>query len=429
MAGRNLTVFLTSDTSKFGRGLRSAETRLSSFRQKAGQAVKIGAAAGAAAIAAGTAALVEAVKAGSDLNETLSKTDQIFKDSAQSIVDWSKDAAKTMGLSQKDALDTAATFGSIAKQAGMSEKGAARYARNLASLASDLASFWNVDVTEAAASLASGLRGESEPLKKFSIDVSQAAVKQEALTDGTLKLGKAMDGTSAKLTKQQQLQATTNKIFRDAQDAVGDFGRTADGLANSSRTISSAWDDIVANFGEGFLDGFTGVEGGVNDVRDSMVAAADDAAAVGKAFGDGLETAVGSIMPLMARIRAVFLNLTILQLQLQRSWNDFEDKIGVVSDEIGDIIRKNLDQQIRDVQTVQNTLVATNNASENPYDAYRPNVNRTPQSRPVLIGGGAYDPYASQNRPKSVDPARYQQRATDTAARARARGVRTRANP
>ena len=57
-------------------------------------------------VAAGTAA----VKMASDLTETFSKTNEVFKESANTVLEWSNNSIENMGMAQQTALDMASTF-------------------------------------------------------------------------------------------------------------------------------------------------------------------------------------------------------------------------------------------------------------------------------------------------------------------------------
>ena len=63
---------------------------------------------------------VAAVKFASDMDETLNKVDVSFGDSANGVKAWAKDSIKNMGLAQQSALDTAALFGDMGTDMGVS---------------------------------------------------------------------------------------------------------------------------------------------------------------------------------------------------------------------------------------------------------------------------------------------------------------------
>ena len=71
----------------------------------------------------------------------------------------------------------------------------------------------NLDVNQAAELFQSGLAGETEPLRKFGIDLSAAAVEASAYANGIAKAGKP-------LTEQQKVQARYALLMKtDRQDS------------------------------------------------------------------------------------------------------------------------------------------------------------------------------------------------------------------
>ncbi len=103
-----------------------------------------------------------AVKAASDLNETMNKVEVAFKDNAKEVLDWSKTSIKSMGLARQSALDAAALFGDMGTSMGLSTKEASKMSMSMVQLGADLASFKNIPIAEAQTALDGVLTGETE---------------------------------------------------------------------------------------------------------------------------------------------------------------------------------------------------------------------------------------------------------------------------
>ena len=141
----------------------------------------------AAAIIGGLgAAAVPAVKAASDLNETISKTSQIFGDADESVFKFAGTAAKQLGQTKTQALEAASTFAQFGKAAGLTGKDLGKFSTEFVTLASDLASFNNTPVDQAIMALGGALRGEAEPMRKFGVLLSQSAIEAKALSMGLI---------------------------------------------------------------------------------------------------------------------------------------------------------------------------------------------------------------------------------------------------
>lgn len=189
----------------------------------------------------------QAVQAASDLNETLTKSQVIFGDSAAEIENFGKTASVALGQSQRQAIDAASTFAVFGKSAGLAGADLVNFSTEFTQLASDLASFNNTTPEEAIIALGAALRGESEPIRRYGVLLNEATLKQAALELGIIKT------TTQALTPQQRVLAAQAEIFKQTSDAQGDFARTSDGLANQSRILKAQLEDVSAEIGQKLL--------------------------------------------------------------------------------------------------------------------------------------------------------------------------------
>lgn len=220
--------------------------QLETVGQKAQYALKKAAIPAAAVLGGLGIAAKGAVGAASDFAESQSKVNQIFGEGASDIEEFSKGAADFIGQSRAAVFEAAGTFGTFGKAAGKSGKNLAQFSIDFTQLASDLASFNNTTPEEAINALGAALRGESEPLRRYGILLDADTLKQEALAMG-IHQGKGP------LDAQAKILAATEVIFRQSTDALGDFQKTQDGLANSSRTMSAQFDDLKLTLGQALL--------------------------------------------------------------------------------------------------------------------------------------------------------------------------------
>lgn len=208
-------------------------------------------------VAAGVDQIRKTVAAASDLEEQLNKSNVVFGRSAANIQAWSETTAQAFGLSQRAALEAAAGFGQILETSGLNQTESARFSRSLVELASDLASFNNLETTDALDKLRSGLVGEAEPLRRIGVLLSEARVQQEAYASGIAESG-------AKLTEGQKVQARYALILRDTASAQGDFGRTSESLANQQRILAAQVENLRGKIGQAFLPAVTEAIQGLN---------------------------------------------------------------------------------------------------------------------------------------------------------------------
>ncbi len=211
-----------------------------------------GAIAGLASGAALGSFLKDSVSAASDLGESLSKVNVVFGKSSKIVSQFASNSATALGQSRQQALEAAGTFGNLFVSMKIGQKTSANMSTKLVALASDLASFNNTDPAEALDALRSGLTGETEPLKRFGINLNDAQMRAEAMRLG---LGK-INGTLSPL---QKAQASYSLILKQSTTAQGDFSRTSAGLANQQRIMSAKLTDAKAAIGQQLLPAMLGL--------------------------------------------------------------------------------------------------------------------------------------------------------------------------
>lgn len=204
----------------------------------------------AGAIAKG---IKDSISAASDLNETVSKTGQVFgQDALPAMQKFADGAATGLGLSKRAALDAADSFGLLLKNLGFSADATQEQSIKLTQLAGDFASFFNTRPEDAVTAIAAAFRGETEPIRQFGIFMDDARLKTEALNLG-LYSGKG------NLDNYAKGQAALQIILQQSTDAQGDFARTAGGAANQQRILAAEAENAKAKIGQGLLPIYTAV--------------------------------------------------------------------------------------------------------------------------------------------------------------------------
>jgi len=211
-------------------------------------AVAIGAAGGAGI----AAALFDSAKKAADLGESLSKTRASFGGDAKQIEAAADDLAKRFGLVKQETLDAATAIGLMGSAAGLSQRDAAKLGVEMARLAADVSSFFNLPMADALEKIRSGLAGEAEPLRALGVFLSEDAVKAEALRMGLVK-------TSGALTEQSKILARVSliKSAPSMQKASGDLERTADSASNQLKKLEGDLANFKADFGANLIGPMT----------------------------------------------------------------------------------------------------------------------------------------------------------------------------
>lgn len=210
----------------------------------------------------------QAVETASDLAEVQNVVDTVFGDGASKIETWSKKAGSQFGLTELQAKKFTSTLGAMMKSSGLAGSQIVNMSTDLAGLASDMASFYNMDFETAFEKIRSGISGETMPLKQLGINMSVANLEAFALAQGLEKTFSEMDQGEQTMLRYQYLMSVTS-------DAQGDFAKTADGFANAQKRIQSAITSIQGSVGTLFLgtlaDATTGIASFLEGIASSAM--------------------------------------------------------------------------------------------------------------------------------------------------------------
>lgn len=246
-----LNVEILGEFKKLTDATKGSEKQLTGLQKTAsGISKKINGAFAAIGIGLSFTGIVRGIKsvseAASDLSEAQNAVNVAFGDGAKELEEFSKSAAQNLGLSRKEILGISTQFSSFAKTIAGEGGNASKVVKDLAARGADFASVFNLNVSDALEKFQSGLAGQSEPLRKFGIDLSAATVQQYALENGI------WDGTGA-MTEQQKVMARYGALMEQTSMVQGDFANTANGLANTQRILKAEFENVKAEVGTALL--------------------------------------------------------------------------------------------------------------------------------------------------------------------------------
>lgn len=257
------------------------------------------------------------VAAFSELEDSSAAAGVVFGDSMSKVIEQSKTAGSTLGLSSQQVINAANTFGTYGKAAGLGGDELAGFSTDLTALAGDMASFKGTSTEQAIEAVGAALRGEAEPIRAYGVMMDDASLKDEAMRQGIIKT------TKDALTPQQKILAAQGLIFAQTADAQGDFARTSQSTANVAKTLASEQENLAAKTGSLLapaftavrlkaLDGVRGISGFLDKVIEAKDVAADggtNTAILSKLFGEGssivapLAEGLGSARAFFAGVR------------------------------------------------------------------------------------------------------------------------------
>jgi hypothetical protein len=209
-----------------------------------------------------------AITGGSDLNETINKSTSIFGDGAAAMERWADTAATTVGMSKAAALGAAASFGDMFLQLGFTGSAASDMSKSVVQAAADLGSFSNLETADVSERISAAFRGEYDSLQAVIPNINAARVESEALA----ATGKTL---TSELTAQDKAAAVLAIVHKDGARAMGDFARTSDDYANSTKIAQAQLSDLQGEVGTALLPTMTDL---MMLVRDNIIPAFSGAA-------------------------------------------------------------------------------------------------------------------------------------------------------
>ncbi len=187
------------------------------------------------------------IQAAMDAGEIQNKFEVAFKGAAGQAEAWADQFSKAVGgLNKVELKERAAQFQLLFNAMDMGSAEATKMSTALTQLAYDFASLYNTSNEEAFQRLTSGMMGETEAIRRFGIDISDAALKQEAMRRGISK-------STDQMSQAEKVMLRYDMIMRQSKDAQGDLIRTQDSAANKQRLMSEAYAQASVRLGRDLI--------------------------------------------------------------------------------------------------------------------------------------------------------------------------------
>ena len=225
-----------------GNSAQTLQTKLSSIGTTFS---KMGALASVASVALGRF-MYGTIQKASSLNEALSRTEVVFGNSAKAIVKWSETMDVRFGQSQVKALETATHFTRMLKSAGFDKQLAEAMGITMTELASDIASFEDIPISEAVTAITGVVTGETESIKRRGVMIHEYALAEQIMRESINKSIRDMN-------QKEKTTLRYNQTLRQTVDMHGDFDRTSMFVANQQRILSAEFENMQVKLGEGLL--------------------------------------------------------------------------------------------------------------------------------------------------------------------------------
>lgn len=208
-------------------------------------------AAGAALLAIGAGAgLVNAVQSAADLGESINAVNVVLETGAASFLEFGESAATSLGITQAALNEAVTPIAALLKNAGSSGEVLSEQLQTLATRATDVGSVFNQDVNTVLEAFGAALRGETEPIRAFGVQLDAASIAAKAV-----ELGLA--SSTSEVSNAAKAQAAYALILEQTNVAAGDFAATATSLPNLMKTFRASIEEAGAELGAVLLPAIT----------------------------------------------------------------------------------------------------------------------------------------------------------------------------
>lgn len=165
---------------------------------------------------------------------------------AEEAYRYAQQVSEVMGIDPAEWMLNQGVFNTIISGFGVAADKAAFMSKNLTQLGYDIASFYNINFSDAMQKVQSGIAGELEPLRRLGYDLSVARLQQEALNLGITKSVSAM-------TQAEKAQLRYYAMMTQVTQVQGDMARTLENPTNMLRVFKAQLEQVARAIGNLFI--------------------------------------------------------------------------------------------------------------------------------------------------------------------------------
>lgn len=186
------------------------------------------------------------VEVASSIKEMKNKFDVVFGNMRNEVDKWAQEYSDAIGRNKNDIKTYLADQQNLLVGFGMTRQAGAEMAKQMTSLALDLASFGNTDETASVNAMTKAVMGESEAAKTLG-----AVLNDSTRAQAMAALG--LKGTYDKLDQLTKMQVNYQAILQQSPDAIGDCQRSLDGYESTKKRYIAKLKEIKTIVGQFFL--------------------------------------------------------------------------------------------------------------------------------------------------------------------------------
>lgn len=220
-------------------------------------------AASAVLFAGGAFFLNKAAEEASNLEESVNAVNVVFGEGAASILEFSAGSARAVGLATSEYNQLSTATGALLTRTGIPISEVTDLTIELTKRAADLASVHNTDVKDSLNAINAALRGETEAIRRYAADVTDASLQ-------SFLLSKGIDKKVASLTQEEKTLLRLQLLLKQTEVVQGDFNNTSGDAANLARINGAEYKNLAANIGKTLLPAKTAFLKVVNNLLTSF---------------------------------------------------------------------------------------------------------------------------------------------------------------
>lgn len=221
----------------------------------------------------------DAIDISSSLTEVENVVRTTFGKYENLIQDFTKTSIQDFGMSELTAKQVASRFQAMGTAMGFAQGKMSDMSLNLTKLTADMASFYDMEQSDVARNLQAIFTGETEPLRKYGLDLTQATLKEWAMKQG-------LDADISSMSQAEKTMLRYQYVMANTAAAQGDFARTADTWANQVRVLKQSFEQLASIIGSALINAFKPFVRTLNAVMQKVISFATTVTdALGAIFG------------------------------------------------------------------------------------------------------------------------------------------------
>jgi hypothetical protein len=184
----------------------------------------------------------QGIQASIDYVENLNLFMVALGDNTSRATGFIKEMSESLYLDEAQLTRVQGLFYQISEALGLSSDKAYTLSENFTKLAYDLASFYNITIEDAVVKLQAGLVGETEPLRRIGIIITENNLAETARNLGIKK-------SIRNMTEMEKIQLRYVTALQQTQNAHGDMARTLEQPENLLRILKEQFQVLMRELG------------------------------------------------------------------------------------------------------------------------------------------------------------------------------------